>query len=131
MSRHRDPFGHLPVNARGSNNPCFECGVMTLGIHHVVPVSLGGTKVIPLCEECHNKVHGGIINRDLIRHGVSAARARGVRLGAPIKSTPEIRSKCLSLRRCGKTYKQISHELQISTGLISAILKGDFDLQSK
>lgn len=36
---------------------CFECGAPATERHHVVPVSLGGTKTIPLCGECHAKVH--------------------------------------------------------------------------
>ena len=38
---------------------CFECGATdNLHEHHVVPRSLGGTKTIPLCGDCHGKVHG-------------------------------------------------------------------------
>ena len=36
---------------------CFECGAPATERHHVVPASLGGTKTIPLCGECHAKVH--------------------------------------------------------------------------
>ena len=38
-------------------NVCFECGAPATERHHVVPASLGGTKTIPLCGECHAKVH--------------------------------------------------------------------------
>lgn len=39
---------------------CFECGVGPIDIvlHHVIPKSQGGKAMIPLCESCHNKVHG-------------------------------------------------------------------------
>lgn len=37
---------------------CFECGAPAVERHHVVPHSLGGTKTVPLCGECHAKVHG-------------------------------------------------------------------------
>ena len=38
---------------------CFECDINTAHHnHHVIPRSLGGTKTIPLCTECHGKVHG-------------------------------------------------------------------------
>jgi hypothetical protein len=38
---------------------CFECeSDKELHNHHVVPRSLGGTKTIVLCGECHGKVHG-------------------------------------------------------------------------
>ena len=41
---------------------CFECNKPAQVDHHVVPKVLGGTKTIPLCNECHSKVHG----KDLI-----------------------------------------------------------------
>jgi DNA-binding NarL/FixJ family response regulator len=38
---------------------CFECGSKkNIHHHHVVPQVKGGTKTIPLCMECHGKVHG-------------------------------------------------------------------------
>ncbi len=39
-------------------NLCFECGKPAQTNHHVVPKSKGGTKTIPLCYNCHGKVHG-------------------------------------------------------------------------
>ena len=40
---------------------CFECGRKDAGVeeHHPVPKSLGGTRVIPLCPECHTLIHYG------------------------------------------------------------------------
>ena len=41
------------------SNICFECGSdMNIHNHHVVAEVLGGTKTIPLCGDCHGKVHG-------------------------------------------------------------------------
>lgn len=38
---------------------CFECGTIgDVDLHHVVPKSKGGTQTIPLCLQCHTKVHG-------------------------------------------------------------------------
>jgi hypothetical protein len=37
---------------------CFECGKEAHHNHHVVPRVRGGTKTVPLCVECHSKVHG-------------------------------------------------------------------------
>lgn len=42
---------------------CFECGKPTQEMHHPIPQSMGGTKVIPLCVECHDKVHDGLGRR--------------------------------------------------------------------
>ena len=36
---------------------CFECGEPAQVNHHVVPTVLGGTQTIPLCDDCHSKVH--------------------------------------------------------------------------
>ena len=124
MGRRQDPFGYFPTNDRGQANPCFECGIDTLGIHHVVPVSLGGTKVIPLCEGCHSKVHGGVISGRLIREGLSKARANGIKLGAPLKLTPDIVLKASNLRADGLSYKDIAKALDISAGSVCAVLGG-------
>lgn len=38
---------------------CFECdGEDQVEDHHVVPVSLGGTRTVRLCYVCHQKAHG-------------------------------------------------------------------------
>lgn len=37
---------------------CFECGSdKNIHQHHVIPKSLGGTKTIPLCNDCHGMAH--------------------------------------------------------------------------
>jgi hypothetical protein len=42
---------------------CWECGKSEeVHYHHVVPRSKGGTKTLPLCLECHGKVHGKKMN---------------------------------------------------------------------
>ena len=52
---------------------CFECDATgDIHQHHVVPKSLGGTRTIPLCVECHGKVHG----RDYLKHTRLARIAR-------------------------------------------------------
>ena len=37
---------------------CFECEDPADVMHHVVPVHYGGTRALPLCTSCHDKVHG-------------------------------------------------------------------------
>jgi hypothetical protein len=46
---------------------CFECGNEAKHKHHVIPKVLGGTKTIPLCEECHSKVHGADLTLENLR----------------------------------------------------------------
>jgi hypothetical protein len=36
---------------------CFECGNNAQHNHHVIPKSKGGVNTVPLCEQCHYKVH--------------------------------------------------------------------------
>jgi len=67
---------------------CWECEEEAEAIHrhHVVPKSRGGTKTVPLCEECHSKAHHRNKNMntsELTREGLRRAKARGVRLGSP------------------------------------------------
>ncbi len=119
--RMEDPWGFLPTN-RYRYQRCFECGEQTAGRHHVVPVTKGGTKVIPLCSKCHAVVHDGVELSPLIKHGLEKARARGVVLGAPTKVTLEIVEQVGSLKRAGQTYKQISKELGLSVGTIHKLV---------
>ena len=116
-------FGYLPVNSKYQPNPCFDCGKETMGRHHVVPVSKGGTKVIPLCEGCHNKVHEGLILAGLIRDGLQRARENGKILGAPRKLTPGIIERITSLRNAGMSIKKISDCTNVSVGSVHSVLK--------
>ncbi len=122
MNRRNDDFGHLPVNSKNENNPCFECGVMTKGKHHVVPVSKGGTKVIPLCEQCHNLIHEGLIISGMIREGLRKAREKNIQLGAPRKINQEKIDSAIKLRLEGKSFKEISKLLCLSVGSVHAMV---------
>jgi 5-methylcytosine-specific restriction endonuclease McrA len=44
----------IPAGAPGV---CFECGQPAGANHHVVPRSLGGTRTLPLCDDCHAAIH--------------------------------------------------------------------------
>lgn len=68
-----------------SNDKCFECGCPSDEAHHVIPRSYGGTKTIPLCNECHGKIHG--VDRVKTRYMV--------RLGLAKKYTSEYYAYCL------------------------------------
>lgn len=63
---------------------CFECGGPAQHGHHVVPVSRGGTKTVPLCEACHAKAHhadGWVGKSALVRSVLRAKIERGERTG--------------------------------------------------
>jgi hypothetical protein len=57
---------------------CFECGSEdNIHQHHIVPVVRGGKQVIPLCGDCHGKVHGkrfGMDWKTLQRDGIEKAK---------------------------------------------------------
>ena len=120
MTRRSDPWGYLPTT-RAELQRCFECGEETTGRHHVVPVSLGGTKVIPLCTKCHNTVHScSSIQPELIKQGLKRAKQRGVRLGAPRISDSKVQ-QIVNLRKAGRSYKDIARLVGVSVGTAHAI----------
>jgi hypothetical protein len=62
---------------------CFECRAPAQHMHHVVPRSQGGTKVLPLCAQCHAIVHGmGMAHPDLTRRAMDKRRAEGKVVGS-------------------------------------------------
>jgi len=64
---------------------CFECDSPgPLHQHHVIPRSRGGTRTVPLCEDCHGAVHGKDLRTSaLTRDALAAKKARGERTGQP------------------------------------------------
>lgn len=118
-NRRRDDFGYFPTKPPGMVNRCFECGVETTGLHHVVPVVAGGTKQIPLCEDHHNLVHGSqTIQSELIKKGIAKARASGKVFGARRKVDAEAARNILELRDKGYSYRMITEALKLSVGTV-------------
>ena len=65
---------------------CFECGSEEdIHLHHVVPKSLGGTKMIPLCSKCHSLVHSRDLTRstNLIKQAHKTRRRANLVCGHP------------------------------------------------
>lgn len=64
---------------------CFECGDPKDHDHHVVPLSRGGTKTIPLCSRCHGLAHHKrMTTSQLTRDVMARKRARGEYLGGSV-----------------------------------------------
>jgi len=62
-----------------------------------------------------------------VRSGLDAVRRRGVKLGAPVRINEEMRQQALTLRKSGKTFKQVALELQMSVGSVHRLVKDDQD----
>ncbi len=62
----------------GMNGACWECDKKgEIHNHHVVPRSKGGTRTVPLCLECHGKVHGRKMNSsELVKASYARRRAQ-------------------------------------------------------
>ena len=114
---------------------CFECGKGNCDIdyHHVVPYVSGGRQTVPLCLECHGKVHGldKVKHKELQKIGIESAKKRGVYRGRRpnASETPE---KFLSKEKnveiinkiiAGQTYDQISKEVGCSKTTITKVTK--------
>lgn len=58
---------------------CFECNEPMEAMHHVVPKSKGGKKMIPLCLKCHTIIHDRnfVKHRILLLEGVKKAKLLG------------------------------------------------------
>lgn len=107
--------------------PCMECGELTNLSHHVIPVSLGGTKTVPLCPRCHSRAHGVASEvqyaSHLVKLGIERARTRGVRIGAPPKIDDALVQQVFTLRADGLTYRQIAAALGLAVGSVHGCIR--------
>lgn len=117
---------------------CFECGKPAKHEHHVVPKTLGGTKTIPLCEECHSKVHGKDLHISrlqlaAVKNAIIKFKDEGKQWGGGgwNRTTNEICDQIRELRASGKKLKEISSVVGISVTTIGRILKGTLHTTEK
>ena len=130
---------------------CFECGsTENIHQHHVVPQSKGGTKTIPLCNNCHSVVHdapflkkikskkkkpyypvGSVEHKILQMEGIQKARLAGKYTGRKFGSVEtkekfQQKSKTKDIikdLRDGCTVREISTKRKCSFGTIIKIKK--------
>lgn len=74
---------------------CFECrSTEEIQMHHIVPKSRGGEKMISICYSCHQKAHHkkakSVNHRQLVSEGIAKARAKGLKW---VKLTEDQRAK--------------------------------------
>lgn len=104
---------------------CFECSSTAEHAHHVVPKVLGGIRTIPLCRECHGKIHAMKLNAsELIKAGLAKARLRGKRIGRPpwLDASGKV-EKIRELRAAGYSYMEIRIALNTASSTIKNALK--------
>ena len=68
--------------------------------HHVIPLTIGGTNkdsnIVPLCEDCHNKLHNitkkdnSLSHSDLIKVGIEKAKKQGIHTGRKLLTKDDI-----------------------------------------
>lgn len=58
-----------------------------------------------------------------VKAGLDAARRRGARLGAPVKTTEEKQAEALRLRHEGMSFKTIAEQLELSVGSVHKLIK--------
>lgn len=113
-----DSWGHFP-RGRAQIQKCFECATPTTGRHHVVPATLGGTKVIPLCESCHSKVHGRRFNISaLTKAGIAKAKAKGIKVGRRQEYTDEAIAWVRRRRKAGRSLQWLADKTGASKSMI-------------
>jgi len=125
-NRRNDEFGYGLKLADALEHPCFECGQLTNGLHHVVPVCRGGTKQLPLCCVCHQKAHGDSANvykSDLIREGIAKRKKAGRYIGRPSKVRAKTKHEIKRLREEGFSYKTIAHKVGLAVGTVWKIAR--------
>lgn len=100
---------------------CFECGQEAVHNHHVVPKTLGGTKTVPLCEQCHSKVHGrdlsiSALQREAVQKTIARYKAEGKMWGGGgwNRVKPEKCLKIKELRNQGFTLEKIAEQVGLS-----------------
>lgn len=111
---------------------CFECDNDMDDMHHVVPKSKGGTKVIPLCSKCHGLVHDAnfLKYRVLQKEGIAKAKKEGKYKGRIHGSetieqflNKSINKKAVKLMNEGYSHKEISYLVKIHINTLTKIKK--------
>lgn len=102
------------------NDLCFECGDATQEWHHVIPKSMGGTKMIPLCSCCHSKIHGLGDRRDQISE--LTKRGMNKKMSQQYHAIWWFHFKCANTEE-GMTIDEMSKEFELSTDSIKRCIK--------
>jgi hypothetical protein len=116
-------FGSIYISEKRSNNAkgldCCNCFKEAEVMHHIVPWSLGGKTMVPLCRACHSLAHQSESSKSqLIKSALKKAQAKGVRLGRPKKIGIKLIKEIRHMRFMGHSYRDIEKQLNVSPGTI-------------
>lgn len=87
---------------------CFECGLPGAHRHHVVPQSVGGTKSVSLCVDCHSLAHTNGNPSEYLLNAVSSFR-RAVVINARPQSS-EVTALTRLVDNLKKKVEQVTEE---------------------
>ena len=79
----REEFSKISKLFIKTHPNCQYCGGDTEHVHHLIPIAVGGdnreNNLIPLCLECHGKIHNKDFSnwKELQRIGIEKAKAAG------------------------------------------------------
>ncbi len=105
----RKEFKEIKTKLLESDNykKCVNCGSnLEIQLHHIIPLSLGGTNnisnIVALCGKCHGKIHGMNYNMhsELTKRGIREARKNGKQIGG-------VKGKKMTTKKSIKTKEQI------------------------
>lgn len=107
---------------------CFNCNNKADQMHHIIPYSLGGRWVIPMCEvchkKCHNKKHTNITSHsELVKMGIKRAKKEGKKWGKKAIFNKEEQRKLVKLFESGFSYREIGKKMGCSISTISRYIK--------
>lgn len=111
--------------------PCFECGKPAEHEHHIMPKLKGGIRTVPLCTECHGKIHDCPMTKpELQRAGIQARRQAnggkcpwgGRKTGTRIKVTEEVEALIRQLHQEKKSIAAIARLVKVSRPTVYAVL---------
>jgi hypothetical protein len=128
----RQEFNRLRKDMDISKLKCVYCGSQAAHMHHIIPLSVGGdnrdSNLIPLCLECHGKIHNKRYNnkwKELQKIGIEKAKAEGRYRGGTKKKIDINKYKDLKQdymnRLINKT--EFSELLGVSRPTLNKILK--------
>lgn len=101
------------------NYECFNCGEPATEKHHVVPKSMGGTRMVPLCSKCHSNVHDGLgMRRD--QHTELTTRALNKKMAPQFY---HVWWDYFKEGEDGKTVEELATDLETSVACIKKRIK--------